>query len=97
MAQYRAGDWKAAAEALETSLTLQDGGDASDWLFLAMARWRLNDRTVARRWYDKARSWIEQHKPQDEDLRRVLAETTALLDADGPQPTPQGGASPKPE
>jgi serine/threonine protein kinase len=97
VAQYRAGDWKAAAEALETSLTLQDGGDASDWLFLAMARWRLNDRTTARRWYDKARSWIEQHKPQDEDLRRVLAETTALLDADGPQPTPQGGASPKPE
>ena len=97
VAQYRAGDWKAAAEALETSLTLQDGGDASDWLFLAMARWRLGDQTAARRWHDKARSWIEQHKPQDEDLRRVLAEARALLDAEKPTTTPRGGASPKPE
>jgi tetratricopeptide (TPR) repeat protein len=97
VAQYRAGDWKAAAEALETSLTLQDGGDASDWLFLAMARWRMGDQTAARRWYDKARSWIDQHKPQDEDLGRVLAETRDLLGADGPPPTSQGRASPKPD
>jgi serine/threonine protein kinase/Flp pilus assembly protein TadD len=90
VAQYRAGDWKAAAEALEKALTLRDGGDASDWLFLAMARWRLGDRAAARASYDKARSWIEQHKPQDEDLRLALAEASALLDADKPQPNPQG-------
>jgi serine/threonine protein kinase len=97
VAQYRAGEWKAAAEALETALTLPDGDDASDWLFLAMARWRLSDPSAARGWYDKARSWIEQHKPPDGDLPRILAETKALLDADKPQPTPQDGASPKPE
>jgi tetratricopeptide (TPR) repeat protein len=97
VAQYRAGDWKAAAEALETALPLRDGGDASDWLFLAMARWRLSDQTAARGWYDKARSWIDQHKPQDEDLHRVLAETSALLGADTPQSTAQGRASPMPE
>jgi tetratricopeptide (TPR) repeat protein len=97
VAQYRAGEWKAAAEALETSLTIQDGGDVSDWLFLAMARWRLSDQTAARRWYDKARSWIEQKKPQDASLNRVLAETRALLDVNKPQTTPQGGASPRPQ
>jgi tetratricopeptide (TPR) repeat protein len=97
VAQYRAGDAKAAVEALETALPLRDGGDASDWLFLAMARWRLSDQAAARGWYDKARSWIDQHKPQDEDLRRVLAETTALLGADRPQPTAEDRASPKPD
>jgi tetratricopeptide (TPR) repeat protein len=97
VAQYRAGDWKAAAEAFETSLALQDGADASEWLFLAMARWRLGDQTAARNWYDKARSWIDQHKPQDEDLRRVLAETRALLDPEKVKPPPQGRASPGPK
>jgi tetratricopeptide (TPR) repeat protein len=97
VAHYRAGDWKAAAEALEASLRLQDGGDPIDWLFLAMARWRLSDQPAARRSYDKARSWIEEHKPQDEDLNRVLAETKALLGADGPQPPSLGRASSRPE
>jgi tetratricopeptide (TPR) repeat protein len=97
VAQYRAGDAKAAAEALETALPLRDGGDASDWLFLAMAHWRLSDQAAARDWYDKARSWIDQHKPQDEDLRRLFAETTTLLGADRPQPVPQASASQEPE
>jgi tetratricopeptide (TPR) repeat protein len=98
VALYRARDWKAATEALETSLTLPGGSDASDWLFLAMSRWRMGEQAGARRWYDKARSWIDQHEQsQDDDLRRALVETQALLGVDKSQPKPQGGASPKPE
>ena len=36
VAHYRAGDWKAALEALEKSMKLRNGGDSSDWFFLAM-------------------------------------------------------------
>ena len=37
VAQYRAGDAKAAVAALEESMRLRAGGDPYDWLFLAMA------------------------------------------------------------
>ena len=38
VAHYRAGEWSAAADALEESMRLRSGGDPYDWLFLAMAR-----------------------------------------------------------
>ena len=54
LARYRAGKWKAAAEALENSIRLRSGGDAYDWLLLAMARYRLGDRAEAKRYYERA-------------------------------------------
>lgn len=48
VALYRAGDWRAAVEALSTSAALQKGGDATDFFFLAMAHWQLGERDVAR-------------------------------------------------
>src|SRR5262249_15890334 len=39
VAHYRAGDWKAAVETLEKSMSLRQGGDSFDWFFLAMAHW----------------------------------------------------------
>ena len=43
VAHYRAGDWKDAAAALGESMRLRDGGDANDWLFMAMVRYRLDE------------------------------------------------------
>src|SRR5262249_26887256 len=57
VAQYRDGDWKGTVEALEKSMDLRKGGDAFDWFFLAMARWQLDQKDVARKWYDKAVEW----------------------------------------
>jgi uncharacterized protein HemY len=34
MAHYRAGDWKAAVEALNKSIELHQGAETSDWFFL---------------------------------------------------------------
>ena len=80
MAYYRAGDWKAAIEALEkveASSTMD--GDSFDWFFLAMAHWQLGEKDEARKWYDQAVQWMEKNQPQDEELRRFRAEAEELL------------------
>jgi tetratricopeptide (TPR) repeat protein len=77
--QYRAGDWKAAIDALEKSMELRNGGDSSDWFFLAMARWQLGDQKEARRWYDRAVRWMEKIQNNDDELVRFHAEASELL------------------
>jgi serine/threonine protein kinase/Flp pilus assembly protein TadD len=39
-AQYRAGDWQAAIDAMKKSMELRQGGDSFDWFFMAMAHWQ---------------------------------------------------------
>jgi serine/threonine protein kinase/tetratricopeptide (TPR) repeat protein/WD40 repeat protein len=82
MAHYRAGDWEAAAAALEKSAQLRKGGNAFDWFFLAMARWRLGQKEEARKWYARAVGWMEKNQPDNEELGRFRAEAAALLKAD---------------
>jgi tetratricopeptide (TPR) repeat protein len=79
VAQYRNGDWKAVIEALLKSIQLQNGGDSSDYFFLAMARWKLNEQAKARAWYELADAWMDKNAPQNEELRRFRDEATALL------------------
>ncbi len=78
-AQYRAGDYKAAIEALTKSMELRTGGDAFDWFFLAMAHWQSGSKEEARSWYDKAAEWTTKNKPDDEELVRFRAEAAELL------------------
>jgi tetratricopeptide (TPR) repeat protein len=79
VAHYRDGNWKAAVEALEHSMALRQGGDSFSWFFLAMARWRLDQKDDARQWYDKAAGWMEKHEPNNDELRRFRAEAAVLL------------------
>ncbi len=79
VAQYRAGNWTAAAVALEKSMKLRAGGDAHDWLFLAMARWRLGDAAGARQWYDRSLEAIKDSEPRNSELSRFRAEAASLL------------------
>jgi tetratricopeptide (TPR) repeat protein len=79
VAHYHAGDWKAAAAAIEQSMQLRSGGDAYDWLFLAMARWRLGDPVEARQWYDRSVKWIEANEPRNQELLGFQAEATRLI------------------
>ncbi|HEV3445636.1 MAG TPA: serine/threonine-protein kinase [Gemmataceae bacterium] len=77
VAQYRAGNMKAAVQALNQSMKLRDGGDGCDWVFLAMAYWRLGDQKQACAWYEKA-----VQRPDDlpeENLAFFRAEAEALL------------------
>ncbi|MHC4136873.1 MAG: protein kinase domain-containing protein, partial [Planctomycetota bacterium] len=79
VAQYRAGELKAAVKALERSMDLQSGGSAWDWLFLAMAHSRLGGKKEARTWYAKALAWIQKHAPDDAELASLRTEAAALL------------------
>jgi tetratricopeptide (TPR) repeat protein len=79
VAQYRAGDWKAALAALRKAMDFRSGGDSLEWFFLAMAHWKLGDRQLARTWYDRAVQRMEKNKPGDENLRRLRSEAESLL------------------
>jgi eukaryotic-like serine/threonine-protein kinase len=87
VALYRAGEWAPAADALSKSMELRDGGDASDWFFLAMAHWQLDQKDAARSWYDKAVEWTDENQSQNEELRRFRAEAAELLGISKPQST----------
>jgi serine/threonine protein kinase len=80
VALYRAGDWKAAIEALGQSERLSpDKRVALNAFFLAMAHWRLGDRERARTWYDRAVAWMDKNRPRDQELARFRAEAASLL------------------
>jgi hypothetical protein len=46
---------------------------------LAEVHTRLNQKELARRWYDKAAEWMEKNKPEDEKLRGYRDEAAKLL------------------
>ena len=80
VAHYRAGEWKAAIEALAKSEELATGRYFGfNAVFLAMANWQLGEPDEARKWYDQAVEWMEKNKPQDEELRRFRTEAAELL------------------
>jgi tetratricopeptide (TPR) repeat protein len=88
-ASYRAGEWQGAVDALNRSMDLRKGGDGWDWLFLAMAQWRLGNREQARKRYDQAVQWAEQNQPENEDVRRLRAEAAAVLGIDSKESRPK--------
>jgi tetratricopeptide (TPR) repeat protein len=85
VAHYRAGDWKAARAALRKSTQLRaNGGDAHDWLFLAMSHRQLGEKDQARAWYGKAVPWMAKNLSKQSgnhrtELGRFRAEAEALL------------------
>jgi tetratricopeptide (TPR) repeat protein len=86
-AQYRAGDWNAAVTSLDKSREVGQGGDAIDWLFLAMAHRKLDHPDQARQAYEQAVAWLEQNKQAlekdkgyAEEVRRFRAEAEEVLD-----------------
>jgi serine/threonine protein kinase/Tfp pilus assembly protein PilF len=86
VAHYRQGNWKEAIQALSKSIDLTGGGSSADFFFLAMAHWQLGEKDQARQWYDRAVEWMDQNKPDDQELKRFRAEAEALLGIDKPPP-----------
>jgi tetratricopeptide (TPR) repeat protein len=87
MAQYRAGDWKAAVAALDKSVALREGGHPLNWFVLAMAQRKLGNDEAARKAYDQAVQWLDENKEtlakdktQAEELRRFRSEAEEVLE-----------------
>jgi len=85
-AEYRAGNWQAAVEALQKSRELKYYNVARTGFFLAMAHWQLGQEDEARQSYQKAAKWMEQNDPEDNDLRRFRTEAAELLGIKNEEP-----------
>jgi tetratricopeptide (TPR) repeat protein len=79
IAHYRAGDWKAATEALEKAAELRASSFAHACFFLAMAHFQTGQKNQARQWYDKAVATMGKSHSKDDELFRFRAEAAALL------------------
>jgi tetratricopeptide (TPR) repeat protein len=79
VAQYRAGNYKAAIETLTKSMGLSRSGDAADRFFLAMAEWQLGNKPAARTWFGEALYWMEKQASTNAELIRFRTEAAELL------------------
>jgi tetratricopeptide (TPR) repeat protein len=81
LAHFRAGDWKAAIDAADKSISLDKEEDDRGlaWLLLAMAHWQLGDKDEARKFYDQATQWIEEGHAGDIVLRHFQEEAAKLM------------------
>ena len=84
VAAFRARDWKLAAESLEKSIGLNNGGGAIDYFFLAMTRWQQGKPDEAKQLFDRAVTYV-QNNPGDVELRRFHGEAEALLRKPAPK------------
>jgi tetratricopeptide (TPR) repeat protein/tRNA A-37 threonylcarbamoyl transferase component Bud32 len=82
MAEFRARNWKAAAEAMQEAMKRRMGGNAYEWLFLAMVHHELGERDEARRWFGKSVEWMTQLKTPDPYLEQFRREAEARLKPD---------------
>ena len=67
-------------------MELMSGGDALDWLFVAMARERLGEHDAAVVWYQKAVDWSQGHPDEARLSARFRDEAEALLHLDTKTP-----------
>jgi serine/threonine protein kinase len=79
VAQYRAGKWKDALQALDKSKELNFGRENGGLFFRATAHWQLGDQKQARKLFDQAVQWMDKNRPGDIGFRYYRAEAAALL------------------
>jgi tetratricopeptide (TPR) repeat protein len=79
VAQFRAGDFRAAVTSLDESMILREGGDGFDWYYAAMAWWKLGDKPRAEEFYRKAEAWKQNEHLTPGQLNGLDAEAKTLL------------------
>jgi tetratricopeptide (TPR) repeat protein len=85
IAHYRAGAWQSAIDAFAKAVGMGDGGDAQNWLFLAMAHAQHGEKKVARAWYERAAEWLDQQPSYPPELRRYRRDAAELLEIAAPK------------
>jgi serine/threonine protein kinase/tetratricopeptide (TPR) repeat protein len=79
IAHYRSGQWSEALTTFQEAMKRRNGGDSLEWFYLAMIHGRLGEKEQARKWYDQALQWMEQHDPDNGELNHIRAESAELL------------------
>ena len=79
VAEYRAGNMKAAVEALNQSMQLRNGGDGWDWWFLAMAYCKMDNQKLMQLYYNKAVKAPPSMDLPHETMAFCQAEAEALI------------------
>ena len=85
LAEYRAGHWAAAIEALEKSAKLGWVLDAQAAFFLAIAHWHVDHKKEARQWYDQGVGLMERPTWPTEDLPRLPPRRQNYWDCPSPR------------
>jgi tetratricopeptide (TPR) repeat protein len=83
MARYRAGQFAQARHALEQARRLHRGGDAWDWLLLALLDAQDGKLVDAKEWQRKAMAWLKEHPTAEDGLLRLVREVEEKLRALG--------------
>jgi Flp pilus assembly protein TadD len=78
VAQYRTGDMAGCVRSMEMSMELR-GGDAYEYLMLAMAYARRGDLKQARWWHERADKWRKHNPAKDSDELRSFAQEAREL------------------
>ena len=78
-AQDRQSDWKAVEAAAKKAIELPEGGTSENEFLLAIAQWQLNNKSEARKWYDKAVAATAKAGADGGELNGLRAEMEKLL------------------
>jgi tetratricopeptide (TPR) repeat protein len=79
LAEYRVGNWQAARDAAVKARQLQPAADDWDLFVLAMAQWRLGDKSEAQKTYERAAQWMDKNCSWCVEERSIRGEAAALL------------------
>ena len=82
VAQFRLGDYQNSVTSLNKAIYINHEANGCDYFFLAMAHWQLGNHERALDFYLKADKWMQEHKPDDQELQRFREEAKELLGKD---------------
>ncbi len=77
--ELEAGYLEDAIGDFSASLEKRSEGHTFDWLYLAWAHWKLDQKDKAREWFDKADQWIQQQPTRDVELDELRSQVAQIM------------------
>ena len=88
LAEYRAGHWNEAIDALNRGVKIDGDADPTNFFFLAMAHWCRGDKQEAQTFFDRGAQLATARLGNNPEWRMFWAESAALLGKAGPPQKP---------
>jgi tetratricopeptide (TPR) repeat protein len=79
IAEYRAGNYRQAIEALNRSQSLEGRMDGYNFFWLAMAHWQLGEEATGREWLNRAILWGDRDSWNKQQLLNYRREAEDLM------------------